>query len=108
MRYDLDAPEQLPKHTTPRTLLLAVKRSTDSDQACPLAISSCGTTISISLLELYSMWPFKNKTDSNLHPLLQRFNEIMKNPRCLEWFETVDSGLTRNLPLDVAKDKYQR
>ena len=50
------------------------------------------------------MWPFKNKTNSNLHPLLRRFNEIMKNPRCLEWFETVDSGLTRNLPLDVASD----
>jgi len=40
----------------------------------------------------------------HLHPLLQRFSEIMKNPRCLEWFEMIDSGLTRNLPLDVAID----
>ena len=38
----------------------------------------------------------------HLHPLLQRFSEIMKNPRCLKWFEMIDSGLTRNLPLDVA------
>lgn len=28
----------------------------------------------------------------------------MKSLRCLEWFENVDSGLTRNLPLDVAID----
>lgn len=50
------------------------------------------------------MWRFRNKTNSNLHPLLQHFNEIMKNPRCLEWFETVDSGLARNLPLDAASN----
>ena len=50
------------------------------------------------------MRPFKNTTNSDLHPLLQRFSEIMKNPRCLEWFEMIDSGLTRNLPLDVAID----
>jgi hypothetical protein len=50
------------------------------------------------------MWPFKNTTNSDLHPLLQSFSEIMTNPRCLEWFEMIDSGLTRNLPLDVAID----
>lgn len=48
------------------------------------------------------MWPFKKKTNSNLHPLLQQFKEIMQNPRCIEWFEKVANGLTHSLPLDVA------
>jgi TPR repeat protein len=48
------------------------------------------------------MWPFTRKSKDRLDPLLQRFKDIMDNPRCLEWFENVASGLTRNLPIDVA------
>lgn len=47
------------------------------------------------------MWPFAKKKEPDLHPLLQQFRDIMENPRCLEWFEKVDGGLTRTLPLDI-------
>ena len=49
-----------------------------------------------------TMWPFTTKRNEALNPLLKRFKDIMENPRCLECFESVASGLTRNLPLDVA------
>jgi Leucine-rich repeat (LRR) protein len=49
------------------------------------------------------MWPFAKKPNFQpLHPLLQQFTDIMKDPRCLEWFEKMANGATRNLPLDVA------
>lgn len=47
------------------------------------------------------MCPFARKP--NINPLLERFTELMKNPRCLDWFAKFDSGLTRNLPLDGAR-----
>jgi len=64
--------------------------------------SQVKVTLRSHLCSEKKMWPFKKKTNSNLHPLLQQFKEIMQNPRCIEWFEKVANGLTRSLPLDVA------